>query len=68
MKRNGSIDSINGVYIQQIGDFNSANINIKANRTEIKLNQQGYGNSIAISKKLFRYNKRIIQKSIITPF
>jgi hypothetical protein len=41
----------------KLGDFNSANINIKANRTEIKLNQQGYGNSIAISKKLFRYNK-----------
>jgi hypothetical protein len=61
-KGNGSIDSINGVYIQQIGNFNSANINIKANRTEIKLNQQGYGNSIAISKEAVSVQQRIIQK------
>ena len=58
----GNIGNNNGVYIQQIGDFNSVSTNVLANSAEIKLYQQGDGNSIAVSKEAVSVQQRIIQK------
>lgn len=61
-KQHGNIGNNNGVYIQQIGNFNSVNSNILANKTEIKLNQNGDGNRIAISKEAISVQQKIVQE------
>lgn len=61
-KQNVNVGNNNGVYIQQIGNFNSVNSNIKANLTEINFNQNGVGNSIAVSKEAISVQQRIIQE------
>ncbi|VXB66224.1 conserved exported hypothetical protein [Flavobacterium sp. 9R] len=56
-----SVENNNAVYIQQVGNFNSANSNIIANRSEIRFNQQGNSNSIAVSKEAISVQQKITQ-------
>lgn len=56
-----SIDNNSAVYIQQIGNFNSANSNIIANKSEVRFDQQGKSNSITISKEAISVQQKIMQ-------
>ncbi|OOV29553.1 hypothetical protein BXU11_06615 [Flavobacterium sp. LM5] len=61
-KIKGTVGNTNGIFIQQIGNFNSSNVDVIARSTEISLDQQGNNNSIIVSKEAFTVQQKIMQK------
>lgn len=61
-KVKGIVDHSNSVYVQQIGNYNSVNSNIRANNSELSLKQQGFNNAISVSKEAVSVQQKIMQK------
>ncbi|MFH6943108.1 hypothetical protein [Flavobacterium sp. FlaQc-50] len=51
-----------GVQIQQIGDYNTVNANLKATEVKVSVNQQGNGNELFLDKNAKTITQNIIQK------
>jgi len=50
-----------GILIQQIGDFNTFNANLKTENVSISLLQNGYDNSVMLDKEAKSISQKIIQ-------
>lgn len=51
----------NGVLIQQVGDFNTFNANLKTQNVSISLSQNGNDNSVMLDKDAKSISQKIIQ-------
>lgn len=61
----------NNVYVQQIGNNNNSNINLKSSNVDVSLNQLGNNNSVDLNKSGQEINQFILQNgnsNVVTDF